>query len=134
MSFLDASICVAQVDHLPAAAHTPSTMSPTCWGRQFSLTCAPSGPTYQSSRGNLFSSIISLLTPPLLLISLQCLYCQESIPAIVVFPSQKQKCIFYRHTAIVRKNLKISSSALGLRVMTLRECRVDHPFPDYVIR
>ncbi len=32
------------------------------------------------------------------------------------------------------KHEKISSSSLGLSVMTLRECRVDLLFPDHVIR
>ncbi len=32
------------------------------------------------------------------------------------------------------ETLKISSSAPGLSLMTLRECCVDHAFPDHVIR
>ncbi len=32
------------------------------------------------------------------------------------------------------ETLKISSSAPGLSLMTLRECRVDHPFPNHGIR
>jgi hypothetical protein len=36
---------------------------------------------------------------------------------------------FYWRTAVDKKEKEFSSSAPGLSLMTLRECRVDRPFP-----
>ncbi len=56
-------------------------------------------------------------------------------PGYIVFPSQK--IIMYSfiwRAAIVYKIKEISSSALGISMMTPRECRVDRLFPGHVIR
>jgi hypothetical protein len=49
----------------------------------------------------------------------------------------QSKIIMYSYLANcyrVKHLKKISSSAPGLSMMTLRECHVDRPFPDHVIR
>ncbi len=50
-------------------------------------------------------------------------------PGNIVFPSHKKIMYrFYWRTAVNEKKRNFSS-APGLSVMTLHECRVDHPFP-----
>jgi hypothetical protein len=58
----------------------------------------------------------------------QFMYCQESNLVISSSPVTK---IMYRFIGILlfMKRKEISSSAPGLSMMTLSECRVDHPFP-----
>jgi hypothetical protein len=57
------------------------------------------------------------------------LYCRESNLVISSSPVTKIMYRFYWCTAVNEKKKQISSNAPGLSVMTLRECRVDHPFP-----
>ncbi len=57
------------------------------------------------------------------------LYHRESDLAISSSPVTKIMYRFYWRTAVDEKEKKISSSAPGLSVMNLRECRVDRPFP-----
>ncbi len=53
-------------------------------------------------------------------------------PAYIRLP--QSKIIVYGIIGVLISCEKIYSSALGPSVMTLRECRVDCPFPDHVIR
>jgi hypothetical protein len=65
---------------------------------------------------------------------LYAVYRWESNLAISYSPVKIIMYSFIRRTAIACKIKEISSSALGLSVMTPRECRVDCLFPGHVIR
>ncbi len=62
------------------------------------------------------------------------LYCRESNLAILSSPVKNNNVQFLLGILLPCETLKISSSAPGLSVMTLRESRVDRPFPNHVIR
>ncbi len=62
------------------------------------------------------------------------LYRRESNLAILSSTVKNNNVQFLLGELLLCETLKISSSVLGLSVMTIRECRVDHPFPSHVIR